>query len=483
MIRILIIDDQNSVLHSLEGLIESEEKLKVVGMAKNGQQGIKLVEQLRPDVAIIDLTMPLKDGIETTCLIYRHYPQTKVLILTGSDGRMLNQAISAGASGYLLKNSSREDLIAAIEAVKRNNVYIGEGILDRDRLLSIDSQQTKLKQINSWLAKEAIDWWCKHSLCSTPTAKQIVESLSLDRSGLSWMKERLCRRENKHFTLIEEIELRIEQLFVEIENSTEPERELIARKTQIFDWLKDEKNTDSYVDCLAILHGNFQSLQITTSSRLQKVISSLWQEVAPLPLLECLRSVKKYLLNWHQFFKQERDRRLVKENAAWHSFDYLLESQDNLNKQELCKKAVIFIYRCRINAELNNLLAQIVSQILQQLETQIGVVEKTNNLLLESKKQLEQQYSPELLALTPFFEQLQQKDRLKLRRDMEKSIGHSLNQWGVCQSISNSKINDLLIEKLRPIAREIYTDLRQEALAVSFLEYAPLGKRKLITED
>ena len=480
MIRILLIDDRQSVLQNLEGLIELEEELIVVGTTKNPEQGIELVEQLQPDVAIVDLTMPLKDGIETTYSITQNYPQTKVIILTGSDGRMLNKAILAGAKGYLLKDSFREDLIAAIYAVKRNSVYIGKGILDQVQLSSIDSQRLKLKQINLWLAREVINWWCEHSLVQTPSAKQIIESLSLDSSGLSWMKDYLCRQKDTELTLTDEIRLKVDRLFVGIEESGNI-KQLIEKKPQISNWLEGENNTDY----LTRLRNNSQSLQTTILKKLQKTISSLWQQAAPLPLVSCLQSVENYLLNWQRFFQQEYENSLVKKNAAWHSFDYLLSSKDSRsNQQELLKKAVMFIYQCKMNAELNSLLSQLVLKIIQQLKIYLNILDRTINLLSNSQNQLKQQNTPEVITLTLFFEQLQEKVSLKeLRRDFETSVGHSLNQWGVSPTISNSEINHRLREKLSPITQEIYTSLRKEALAISFLEYAEHSNHKSTIKD
>lgn len=469
MIRILIVDDRNLVIQNLKGLIELEEELEVVGTAENGSQGIKLVEQLQPDVAIVDLTMPHLNGIETTYLITHNHPQTKVLIFTGADGRMLNQAILAGAKGYLLKSSSRENLIAAIYAVHRNSVYIGDGILDRVRLSSRDSQQKLLKQINWWLAKEVINWWREHSLSPIHTAEQIVENLSLDRLGLSWMRDYLCQQKGTELTLTEEFRLKVAQLFAQIEDAANPEQKLLEKKLQIFALL----NRQNHANYLAILRNNFQYLQTITLEKLQKIISSLWQQAAPLPLLNCLQSVEKYLSNWQQFFVREYQNSQIKENAARHSLNYLLSAKNSpLDKQESCKKAVIFIYRCQINAELNNLLAQLVSKMIQQLKIYLNILGKANALLSESSEQLEQQITPLVIALTPFFERLQDKVNLKqLRRDFEASTGHSLNQWGVSESICYPELNHWLIEKLRPIATKIYSDLRKEALAISFLEY------------
>lgn len=486
MIRILIIDDQKLVHERLRSLIELDEKIKVVGTAKDGQMGIELVKQLQPDIAIIDLTMPLKSGIETTNLIAQNYPKTKILIFTGSDGRMLNKAMLKGAKGYLLKNASREDLVAAIRAVERGNVYIGKGILDSVQLSSINSQESKIEHIkkiehiNLWLAKEVINWWSKHSSLEAPTKEQMIKGLGLDRSGLSWMKGYLGRQNNTNLTVTEELKLKVKQLFAQIKDSVNPDLELARRKQQIYNLLNLDNNTDSdsHLDYLTIVYNNFQLLQEVTLEKMRKFISSFWQQAAPISLLDCLKSVEKYLLKCIQSLNQKYESSTIKENSAWHSFDYLfVAKQDALpDKQKLCEKAVIFIGQCKVETEINKRLVEVISQIVREIRINVIILSKTSNLLLQCIKDLEQDLEQqdmlELTTLIPSFDQIQQEVLLEeLRRDFEKSVGRSLNQWGSSESISNSEINNRLLEKLRPVAQKIYSNLREEALAVSFLKY------------
>lgn len=482
MIRILIIEDQNLVIQNLTWQIDQEKDLKVIGATNNGKRGIELVNKLQPDIAIIGLNIHFKDGIETTYSITQNHPKIKVIIYTNSDGQMLNQAILSGAKGYLSKNNSREDLIAAVHAVKRNSFYIGEGILNHVQLSSPDSQHSKLKQIDIWLAKETIDWWCKNSLSPIPTAKQILESLSINHSGLSKMKDYLCQTDNPELTFSEEINSKITRLFTE-KKSKNSDQKLTEKRSQLFD-LFDSNNSNYY---LMSLRNNYQFLEMTNLKKLQKKIAFLWRQASPLLLLNCLNSVKKYLSNWQDLFKHKHQKSFVKENAAWQSLDYLLASKNSqLNKQELCRKAAVFISQCKIKSELNILILQLISKIIQQLDIYLDILDQTSNLLSECKQQLEQQFTftSELIILNPFLEQLQKKAFFnKLRRDLEISIGHSLNQWGVSKSISKSAISDYLSKKLRPIAQEIYSNLRKEALSILFLEYAAKSKTELSNID
>ena len=471
MISILIIDDQNLVLQNLKSLIELEKGLKVVGTAKDGQQGIQLVEQLQPDVAIIDLTMPIKSGIETTYLISQNYPQTKVLIFTGSDDRMLNQAMLAGAKGYLFKDSSIEDLLGAIHAVQRNSVYIGEGILDRVRLSSTDSQTSEINRINLWLTKEVISWLSNDSRLQIITAEEVIESLGFDLAGLSWLKDYLCQQEDT-LTVREELESKAKRMFFKIENSIDPERELVKSRPQIYNWLQEENSDTPSVKYLDTLQNNFRILQTIIIQKTQKILSTLCQQVAPVSLLECLQLVDKYLSNCQYHLMHEYESNLVKENSVWHSCDYLITiSRDSLpDKYELCQKVVIFIYRCKIDSELSRLASQIIFQAIQELKIQLDVLSKTNDLLEKSRQELEE-HMTEKTALTLSFKEIQQQVDLKqLQKDLEKLVGQPLSQWGAVRSISASKINIYLLRKLRPLAKEIYSNLRKEALAISFLE-------------
>jgi DNA-binding NarL/FixJ family response regulator len=482
MIRILIIDDQKLVRQSLKELIESKQELEIVGIAENGQQGIEQVKKLQPDVAIIDLHMPLKNGIATTYFITQNYPQTKAIILTGSDGRMLNKAILAGAKGYLLKNSTGEDLIASIYAVTRNNIYIGKGILDRLQLPSVNEQSSKLEDINLLMAKEIINYWRKYSDKKPPTVQQIIKALGLDDLGLSWMNNYLCQAKNNEVKLTEELDLIVEKLFTQVKNSAYTYSKVLEKKQQVAHWFNGENsNNNSSSICLAKLHQNYQFLRTKTLEKLQKLITSLSQQTAPLPLSNHLRSLVKYLLTWQLFFETERKQSLAKEKSAENSFfnlvNQLSKPQSNQhNKREIYQRAMVFVYRCKINTEINKLLARLILEIIQQLNIYVDILSKTNKLLLNLNQKLEQPQEINIIISTQIFEQLQ-RNKLphKLRHDFEKWTGHSLNQWGIHMIDLEFEIKARLLEKLKPITQKLYFRLCRDALAISFLEYTELG--------
>jgi NarL family two-component system response regulator LiaR len=116
-IRILIVDDHNMVRTGLRAYLTQERDLEVVGEARNGQEALELCEEVQPDVVLMDLIMPELSGAEATRIIRRQWPQIQVIALTSFQRQELVQdALQAGAIGYLLKNVSGEDLAAAIRS-------------------------------------------------------------------------------------------------------------------------------------------------------------------------------------------------------------------------------------------------------------------------------------------------------------------------------------------------------------------------------
>ncbi len=124
-IRILLVDDHTILRDGLRALLESEPDLKVVGEAEDGRQAVTLACQQEPDVVLMDISMPLLNGLEATRQIKRQCPNVKVLILSMYDNEeYIRQALEAGAMGYILKDAAARELTSAIR-----DVYRGEAVL------------------------------------------------------------------------------------------------------------------------------------------------------------------------------------------------------------------------------------------------------------------------------------------------------------------------------------------------------------------
>src|SRR5262249_53769940 len=125
MIYMLIVDDQTIVCEGLKVVLQSGQTVEVVGMAHDGAQALRMVEQLHPDLVLMDLKMPWMNGVHATRALHASHPDLPVLVLTTyDDDEWVMDAIRAGARGYLLKDARREDLIAAIEGTVAGRTHI-----------------------------------------------------------------------------------------------------------------------------------------------------------------------------------------------------------------------------------------------------------------------------------------------------------------------------------------------------------------------
>ena len=132
MIRVLLSDDQNIIRQGLKALLELEPDLDVVGDAENGQQVLQYLETLRPDVVLMDIRMPVMDGVAATRLIRQRFPEIKVLILTTFDDEdYVAEALRLGAAGYLLKDTPSEELANDIRTVHKGYTQFAPGIVQK----------------------------------------------------------------------------------------------------------------------------------------------------------------------------------------------------------------------------------------------------------------------------------------------------------------------------------------------------------------
>jgi DNA-binding NarL/FixJ family response regulator len=132
VITIVLADDHTIVRQGLAKLLEAEPNIQVVAEAENGREAVTQVEALQPDVAIMDIAMPLLNGIEATRQIKKRSPHTKVIILSmHSHDRYISELISLGASGYLLKDSTGGEIIKAISAAIKGDTYLSPSISRR----------------------------------------------------------------------------------------------------------------------------------------------------------------------------------------------------------------------------------------------------------------------------------------------------------------------------------------------------------------
>ena len=162
-IKVLIADDHTIVRKGLCSLLEGEKDIWVVGEAENGRQAMEVAETLMPDVIVMDINMPLLNGIEVTRTIKKTFPDIEIIILTMySNEEYVQEALLAGASGFLVKDTIPRDLCAAIRAVSRHHSYLSPSIsktvidrytklenrgIDRDEASELTTRETEILQL------------------------------------------------------------------------------------------------------------------------------------------------------------------------------------------------------------------------------------------------------------------------------------------------------------------------------------------------
>lgn len=147
MIKVLIVDDQKTVQEVLRSYLEEDTSLEVVNCANNGQEALDIIETNRPHIVLMDIEMPILDGLTATRIISEKYVDTNVLILSVHDeDAYLNTALQVGAKGYLLKNTPAKELLNAIHSAYKGYFQLGPGLLEK-YLYKIGKSQINLQEI------------------------------------------------------------------------------------------------------------------------------------------------------------------------------------------------------------------------------------------------------------------------------------------------------------------------------------------------
>ena len=142
MIRVAIVDDQPLLTDGLGRIVGAQPEMEVVGMAHDGASGVRMVRELKPDVVLMDINMPVMDGVAATREIRGLLPDTKVLILTvQADDLHVFRGIKAGAAGYLLKDCTPDDLSRAIQTVHAGETIMAPEIARKVLLAFEDAHQ------------------------------------------------------------------------------------------------------------------------------------------------------------------------------------------------------------------------------------------------------------------------------------------------------------------------------------------------------
>lgn len=129
--RILLVDDHDLIIDGIYAMFERVKEYEIVGRACNGQDAVLLTQKLIPDIIIMDISMPVMNGLEASKSIIEQFPDMLIIVLTQhEETEYIRNVLSIGVKGYLLKNSTKEEFLTAIETVSRGQVYLGHNIAE-----------------------------------------------------------------------------------------------------------------------------------------------------------------------------------------------------------------------------------------------------------------------------------------------------------------------------------------------------------------
>ena len=197
-ISILIADDHTLLRSGIRALLEDEQDIVVVGEAEDGREAVRLAGQLKPNVILMDIAMPLLNGLEATRQIKREYPQINVLVLTMYDHEeYYRQMLEVGASGYIIKRAAASELVAAIRAV-----YNGEAVLSPaiTRLLLGDylSRDSSSKKENDPNALSSREREVLQLIAEGKTSREIADILKLSVKTVQSHRTNLMQKLDLH---------------------------------------------------------------------------------------------------------------------------------------------------------------------------------------------------------------------------------------------------------------------------------------------
>ncbi len=159
MLKVLIVDDQKTVQELLNDYLNSEASLDIVGFAENGQNALEMVKVHHPDIVLMDIEMPILDGLTATKIITEQFVKSSVLILSvHDDDKYLSAALQVGAKGYLLKTTPAKELINAIYSANKGYFQLGPGLLEKYlyKITQSKSNFNEIEKLKTVISQQSI---------------------------------------------------------------------------------------------------------------------------------------------------------------------------------------------------------------------------------------------------------------------------------------------------------------------------------------
>ncbi|GLU55652.1 DNA-binding response regulator [Dyadobacter frigoris] len=203
-IRILVVDDHSVVRQGIITLIEDEDDILIVGEASDGDEVLESVSRLKPDVVLLDLTMPRMSGLEAIKLLVPVFPDVKVLVFSmHNNPDYILSAVSSGAAGYLLKDTGRDEILKAVRSVAAGELYYppnASSIIIRNLILP--KKQTEIAEVKSvntasvWNRMTPREQQILQCLTEGMSSKDIAEHFTISSNTVANQRASIMRKAN-----------------------------------------------------------------------------------------------------------------------------------------------------------------------------------------------------------------------------------------------------------------------------------------------
>lgn len=198
-IRVLLAEDHTIVRKGLISLLKDEMGIEVIGEAENGREAINKVEELMPDIVVMDISMPLLNGLDATRQIKKRFPDVIVLILTMHiDDAYIFEVMQAGASGYIIKKAVPTELVSAIQAVYQGDIYLSPKVSKKviqEYLKQVDSGKEKIEPKLTDREREVVQL-----IAEGNSNRKIGESLFISVKTVESHRAKIMGKHNLHST-------------------------------------------------------------------------------------------------------------------------------------------------------------------------------------------------------------------------------------------------------------------------------------------